>query len=63
MRPEPESSPKPYPTATSPENILQQSENTITTRASAEPQELAKTLTTTTSHISKLPIGEVGGGG
>ena len=60
MRPEPKSSPKPYPTATSPENILQQPENTITTCASVETQEIAKPLATTASHRSRS-IGGVGG--
>ena len=61
-RPEPESSSKSYPTATSLENVLQQPENTITTCASAETQKLVETLTTTTSRRSR-PKGQVGGGG
>lgn len=61
-RPEPESSSKSYPTATSLENVLQQAENTITTCANAETQKLIETLTTTTSRRSR-PKGEVGGGG
>jgi len=61
-RPEPESSPKPYPTATSLKNVLQKPEDIITTCAGAETQKLVETLTTTTSRRSR-PKGEVGGGG
>jgi hypothetical protein len=43
--------------------VLQQPENTITTRASAETQELAETLTTTTSHRSRPKVGGQGRGG
>jgi len=60
---EAESSPKPYPTATSFEKYYcKQPENTITTRESTESQELAGTLANTTSHRSRSR-GRGGGGG
>ena len=62
IRPEPESSLKPYPIGASPENILQQPKNTITTRASAKSQELTGTLAVTICHRSR-PRGGVGVGG
>jgi hypothetical protein len=40
MRPEPESSPEPYSTATSLENVLQQPEDVTITRSSVEPKSL-----------------------
>jgi hypothetical protein len=62
-RHEPENSPKPYPIATSLENVMQQPENTITTCASAETQKLIETLTTTTSRRSRSKGEVVVGGG
>jgi hypothetical protein len=51
---EAESSPKPYPTATSLEkHYCKQPKNIITTRESTESQELAGTLANTTSHRSR----------